>query len=152
VSTKFPISVGCSWVTVFRVLSGCWYSATVTPSNSVLSRQSHKLYNIVGLVFSLHFCLCAVHPYRSPNPQFNCSDTNVILNVFAIQSYLPFSAPIRRHDTSLRLSMPLRTNLVCGNLVFALFTRAYTSPITESRFAVRLIISTNMNYNSIRAP
>ncbi|KDR23611.1 hypothetical protein L798_12170 [Zootermopsis nevadensis] len=64
--------------------------------------------------------------------------TKVTPLVFAMQSYLSFNAPIRRHGTSLRLSTPFRTNFDLGNLVFAFCTRAYTSPITYYGFAALL--------------
>ena len=51
-------------------------------------------------------------------------------NVFAIQSYLSFNAPMRRHATSVRRNTPLSTIVDCGNLPFALFTSECTSTIT----------------------
>jgi hypothetical protein len=47
---------------------------------------------------------------------------------------------MHQYDTMscLHLGTPLRINFNCTNLILATFTRAYTSPITSSRFTVRL--------------
>ena len=49
---------------------------------------------------------------------------------------LRLSAPVRRHDTSLCLSTPLRRSLQFGRFFFAVDDNAYTSPITKSSFLV----------------
>jgi hypothetical protein len=111
--------VRCSWIIVFRVLSG-------VPSLLVLSNShSFKIcppplkpetqeYSWLSLLAPLRF-MCSP---SLPKSQFSTQlfgSTTVTPNVFAIQSYLLFNAPIRRHDTSLCRSTPLRTNLDWGN-------------------------------------
>jgi hypothetical protein len=67
--------------------------------------------------FSWHSLLAPLRFMCSPSLeklQFTIQlfgSANVIPKVFTIQSYLLFNVPILRHDTSLRQSMPLRTNL-----------------------------------------
>jgi hypothetical protein len=86
-----------------------------------------------GLLFPLHFGSCVVHPYRSPNFQSNCLDLQMELLISSLFSCIfSFNAQIPSHYTFMPLRTSLRTNLDCRNLVYALFPRAYTSPITYS--------------------
>jgi hypothetical protein len=55
--------------------------------------------------------MCRPSLPKSQFPTQLFGSTNVTPSVFATQSYLLFTAPIRLHDTSLRRSTPLRTNL-----------------------------------------
>jgi hypothetical protein len=125
-------SVRCSCVIVFRVLSGV-LSLLVLSSNHSFEfcpppKPQTLEYSWLSLLAPLRF-MCSPSLLKSQFSIQLFGSTNVIANVFAIQSYLPLGAPIRRPDTPLRLSTPLRTSLDLGNLVFTLFTRAYISPI-----------------------
>ena len=62
--------------------------------------------------------------------------TKVTPSVFATHSSLLSAAPKCCHNTSLLLTIPLKTTLVAENLVFVISIRPYTSPITWSRFPV----------------
>jgi len=92
-------------------------------------------YRLPRRLFPLPF-KCAPSPTKSSTSTQLFGSTHVSLTAFATQAILSFRPPIRRHDTSLRLSTRLRTSLDFGNFFFAAATYAYTSPIIKSRFLV----------------
>ena len=63
---------------------------------------------------------------------------NVTPIVFAIQSYLSFNAPMRRHDTSARNVIPLDTLLDCGNLILPSSQASTTHPPHSSHLPIAL--------------
>jgi hypothetical protein len=73
--------------------------------------KSHTLENNWPSFLTPLWFMCSPSLAKSHSSIQLFGSTDVTLNVFAIQSCLPFNAPIRRNDTSLRLSMPLRVIL-----------------------------------------
>jgi hypothetical protein len=102
----YQTSVGCSCVILFRVLSGVPSLLVLISSHSVEfcppSPKPQTLeYSWLSLLAPVRF-MCSPCLLKSQFSIQLFGSTNVIPSVFAIQSYLPFNAPIRRHDTSLR--------------------------------------------------